>query len=116
MSRGHFQTSTMDAAKVHLECLPVLKSIRMQTATIKSDPGAREPLRGMDCANVTVGRFLVSKMPPTALCQANIVLGGGTSFHPFEVLAVRAQAQRDVLPLNKIGEMPSIPFGDEALV
>ena len=40
--------------------------------------------------NVTVGRFLVVKMPPAALSQAIIVLGGGASFHPFDVLSLGA--------------------------
>ena len=51
-------------------------------------------------------------MPPTALCKAIIVLGGGTSYCPFEVLMVRVQVEGDVPPLNESGEMPLIPHGD----
>ena len=83
----------MDTAKVHPECFPVLKIVRMWVAAIKPDPGTKELCKGMDCANVTVSRLLVGKTPPTALHQAIIVLGGGTPFHPFEVLTVRVQVQ-----------------------
>ena len=49
-------------------------------AAIKPDPRAIEPHKGMDCMDVTASTFLVGKMPPAALCQATIVLGGGFSF------------------------------------
>ena len=68
-----------------------------------------EPNKVMDCPDVTVGRFLVDKMPPTAICQEVRVLRGGASFCPFEILTVRVQVQGDVPHLNKIGEMPLIP-------
>ena len=78
MSIGHFQTSAMDTTNVLPECLLVLEIVRMQAATIKPNPGAMEPYKGIDCLDVIVGRFLVGKTPPTALCQAIIVLRGGT--------------------------------------
>ena len=83
--------------------------------TIESDPGAIEPCKGMDCLDVTVGRFFVVKIPPTALCQAIIALRGGAPFCPFEILMVGAQVQGDVPPLNKISEMPLIPLEDQKL-
>ena len=112
MSVGHFQTGTMSTAKVLPECFPLLEIVRMWVTTIKPDPGAIEAHKGMDCLDVTVGRFSVGKMPPAALFQATIVLRGGAPFHPFEILTVRVQVQGDIPPLNKIGEMPSIPLRD----
>ena len=67
----------------------------------------------MDCQDVTVGRFFVGKMPPAALHQAIIVLKGGTPFHPFEILMVRAQVWGDVPFLNKTGKTPLIPLRDQ---
>ena len=64
MAVWHFQTSTMDAAKVLPECFPVLKIVRTWAAAIKPDPRAKEPHKGMDCMNVTASKFLVGKMPP----------------------------------------------------
>ena len=92
-SIGHFKNTTMDTAKVLPKCFPVLEIFRMWVAAIKPDPGAMEPNKEMDCMDVTVGRFLVGETSPAAVCQAIIVLGGGTSFHPSEVLMVRVQVQ-----------------------
>ena len=102
----------MDAAKVLPECFPVLEIVKMQVAAIQPDPEAMEPCKGMDCMDVTAGRFFVGEMPLAAHCQAIIVLGGGTPFHPLEVLMVRVQVQGDVPPLKTIGGMPSIPLGN----
>ena len=109
MPVGHFQTSAMDAAEVLSECFPVLEIVRMQASAVKSNPGALEPCKGLDCTDVTADRFFVGEMPYTALCQAVIILRRGAPFHSFEILRVGAQVQGDVPPLNKIGEMPSIP-------
>ena len=67
--------------------------------------------------DMTVDRLLDGEMPSAALCQANIVLGGGTPFHPLEVIMVGAQVWGDVPHLNKIHEMPSppIPLGNRKL-
>ena len=105
----------MDTVKILFKQFLVLKIVRMQTAGMEPYPGERGPSKGMDCMNVTVGRLLVGKTPPAALHQAIIVIGGGTSFHPFEVLMVRVQVQGDVLPLNEISEIPLIPLGDRML-
>ena len=85
---------------------------RMWAAAIQPNPGAMEPNKGMDCTDVTAGRFFVGEMPPAALCQAIIILEGGAPFHPLEVLMVGAEVQRDVPPLNKISKTPSIPLRD----
>ena len=107
----------MDAVKVLPECLLVLEIVLMWVAAIKPDPKAAEPHKGMDCVDVTVGRFFVfvGEIPPVALCQAIIVLRRGASFHPLEVLMVREQVKGDVPPLNKTGETPSISLGNRKL-
>ena len=104
----------MDTAKVFLECFPALAIVRTQVAAIKPNPGAMEPCKGMDCMSVTAGRFFVGEILP-ALNQAIIVLGGGASFCPLDVLMVGMQVQVDVPPLNKIGKMPLIPFRQRKL-
>ena len=69
----------------------------------------------MDCMDVTADKFFVDKTPPAALHQTIIVLRWGAPFHPLEAVMVRVQVWRDVLPLNKINEMPSIPLRDRKL-
>ena len=115
MSIGHFQTSAMDTAKVLSEYFLVLDIVRTWVATIKPDRGTVEPHKGIDCLNLTVGRFFVGKMSPAALCQAIIILREGAPFHPFEILMVAAQVQGNVPSLNKIGKMPLVPLGDQEL-
>ena len=100
----------MDAAKVLPKCFPVLEIVRTWATAIRPNPGVLELHKGMNCMHVTVGRFFVGEMPPTTLCQAIIILRGGAPFCPFGILMVGAQVQEDVLPLNKISAMPSIPL------
>ena len=105
----------MSAAKVLSECLSVLKIIGTWVAAIKPDPRAVEPHPGMGCMDKTVGRILIGYMPPAALCQAILVLGGGAPFHPLTVLMFRVQTWGDVLPLNKIGKMHVISLRNRKL-
>ena len=102
----------MDIAKVHPECYTVLEIVRPWVTAINPDPGTLEPCKGMDHMDMTTGRFFVGEMPPTSLSQVIIALRGDTPFCSFEIFTARAQVQRDVLLLNKIGEMPLIPLED----
>ena len=66
----------MDAAKVFPKCVLVLEIVRMWVAAIQPNLRAMEPHKGMDCMDMTAVRAIVGETPPTALCQAIIVLGG----------------------------------------
>ena len=64
---------------------------------------------------MAVAQLLIGEQHPTILCEAIIILGGGAPFCLLKVFMLVAQAQGDVPSLNKIGEMPSIPFSNREL-
>ena len=81
----------MDAAKVLPEHFPVLEIVRLWVTTIKPDTGTLESLKAMDHTDMAVDRFFVDEVPPTALCQAVIVLRGGTPFCSLEIFTIGVQ-------------------------
>ena len=81
----------------------------------QAQPRGRQVPSGNGCIDMTAGRLLIGETPPAALCQAIIFLGGGAPFHSLEVLMVGVQVQGDILPLNKISEMPLVPLRNRKL-